>query len=104
MKAVLTIMILSCITMMAAQAKSITRVKTIGSSPKGQYIAFEEFGYQNESKSSFSKIRVMNVWKDKYVTKTIYIKSDKNNTSLKQVRAKAKKLVMKRLKKFNISS
>ncbi len=46
----------------------------------------------------------MNVWKDKYVTKEVHITSDRKNKNLKQVRARAKKLAMKRLKRFNISS
>ena len=85
-------------------AKNLIRVKTLGKSPKGQFIAFEEFGFKNDAKVPFSKIRVMNVWKNKYVTKTIYVTDPKNEMKLEQIRAKAKKLANKQLKAFNISS
>ena len=52
----------------------------------------------------FSKIRIMNVWKDKYVMKTIIVTDPKNSMRLDQIRAKAKKLANKKLKAFNIST
>tara|TARA_Y100000385_G_C12721364_1_gene478798 strand:+ start:41 stop:349 length:309 start_codon:yes stop_codon:yes gene_type:complete len=89
---------------LSANAKNLIRVKTLGKSPKGQFIAFEEFGFKNDAKVPFSKIRVMNVWKDKYVIKTIYVTDPKNEMKLHQIRAKAKKLANKQLKAFNIST
>jgi predicted secreted protein len=85
-------------------SKNLIRVKAIGKSSKGQYIAFEEYGFTNNSKTPFSKIRVMNVWKNKYVTKEIKVIGPSKNSNLKEVRAKAKKLAKKGLKSFNISS
>ena len=86
-------------------AKTMMRVSALGSSPKGQYVAFEEFGFLNNSKIPFSRIRVMNVWKNRYVGKEINVISDKKNQlELEQVRAKAKKLAAERLKQFNIST
>lgn len=89
---------------LGAQAKNLIRVKTLGKSPKGQFIAFEEFGFKNDAKVPFSKIRVMNVWKNKYVIKTIYVTDPENEMNLRQIRAKAKKLANKQLKAFNIST
>ena len=89
---------------LSANAKNLIRVKTLGKSPKGQFIAFEEFGFKNDAKVPFSKIRVMNVWKDKYFIKTIYVTDPKNKMKLPQIRAKAKKLANKQLKAFNIST
>lgn len=88
----------------SASATNLIRVKTLGKSPKGQFIALEEFGFKNNAKVPFSKIRVINVWKNKYVTKTIYVTDPQNQMKLEQVRAKAKKLAKKQLKAFNISS
>lgn len=88
----------------SANAKNLIRVKTLGKSAKGQFIAFEEFGFKNDAKVPFSKIRIMNVWKNKYVTKTIYVTDPDNEMKLPQIRAKAKKLANKQLKAFNISS
>ena len=85
-------------------SKNLIRVKAIGKSSKGQYIAFEEYGFTNNSKTPFSKIRVMNVWKKKYVTKEIKVIGPSHNSNLKEVRAKAKKLAKQDLKTFNISS
>ena len=87
-----------------ANAKNLIRVKALGKSPKGQFIAFEEFGFKNDAKVPFSKIRVMNVWKNKYVIETIYVTDPNNEMKLPQIRAKAKKLANKQLKAFNIST
>lgn len=85
-------------------AKNLIRVKAIGASPKGQYVAFEEFGFENDSKSPFSKIRVMNVWKNKYVTETIFVTDPNNEMQLDQIRAKAKQIAAEKLKAFDIST
>ncbi|MBG60434.1 MAG: hypothetical protein CME67_07850 [Halobacteriovoraceae bacterium] len=87
---------------MAAQAKDMIKVNAIGSSPKGQFVAFEEFGKMGASNTTFSYIRVKNVWKNKYVDRPIKVVSDKDDLNL--VRAKAKQLAKKRLEEFNISS
>lgn len=86
------------------QAKSLVRVKAIGSSPRGQYVAFEEFGYKNGRKTPFSKIRVMNVWKNKYVDTPVQVIGADEQERLNQVREKAKDLAAKKLRKFNIST
>ncbi len=86
-----------------AQAKSMVRVKAIGASPRGQYVAFEEFGYQNGRKRPFSKIRIMNVWKNKYVAKPIHVIGRGNREELLDIRQKAKIRALKNLKRFNIA-
>jgi predicted secreted protein len=87
------------------QAKTMIRVKALGASPKGQFVAFEEFGYINNTDIPFARIKVMNVWKKKYVGKSINVVSgQKEKLQLDQVRAKAKKLAIERLKEFNIST
>lgn len=87
-----------------ALANTTVSVHPIGSSPKGQYVAFEEFGYLNNSKVPFSKIKIMNVWKQQYVgTEISVLSSKKRNLNLSQVRAKARKQATKHLKEFNIS-
>ena len=86
-----------------AQARNLVRVMAIGSSPRGQFVAFEEFGYQNGRKAPFSKIRVMNMWRNKYVTEPIFVTGDRNDESLVEVRGKAKSQAISHLKKFNIA-
>ena len=85
-------------------AKTMVRIKTIGSSPKGQFVAFEEFGFKNNEKTAYSRIRVMNMWKNKYVDKAVNVVGTKKENNLKQVRLKAKRLAQKQLKKFDINS
>lgn len=86
------------------QAKALVRVKAIGSSPRGQFVAFEEFGYKNGRKTPYSKIRVMNVWKNKYVDDPVQVIGVEEDDRLNQIREKAKDLASKKLKKFNIST
>jgi predicted secreted protein len=87
-----------------SMASSLVQVKAIGVSPKGQFVAFEEFGFTHESKVPYSKIRVMNVWKNEYVLKTIFVSDPSSEMKLEQVRAKAKKLANEQLKQLNIST
>lgn len=102
---ILLVLSLLCGQVMEVMAKTMMRVNALGASPKGQYVAFEEFGFLSDSKMPFARIKVMNVWKNKYVGKEINVVSDKKNQmELEQVRAQAKKLATERLKKFNIST
>lgn len=96
-----TIFILS--TFNISDSKAMVRVKALGSSPRGQFVAFEEYGYKNGRKYPFSKIRVMNVWKNKYVDEAIHLIGIEQEENLSSVRVKAKKMAIKKLKKFNIS-
>lgn len=85
-------------------AKNTVRIKTIGKSPKGQYVAFEEFGFKNNQKIPYSRIRVMNMWKNKYVDTPVNVVGTNEEAELKEIRLKAKKLAQETLKKFNINS
>lgn len=85
-------------------AKTLIRIKAIGSSPRGQFVAFEEYGYKHGRKLPFSKIRVMNVWKNTYVDTPVQVIGADEQDRLNHVRKKAKDLANKKLKKFNIST
>jgi len=85
-------------------AKNMVRIKTIGSSPKGQYVAIEEFGFKNNQQVPYSRIRVMNMWKNKYVDQPVHVVGSKEDNNLKDIRIKAKKLAQDKLKRFNINS
>jgi predicted secreted protein len=89
-------------TVNSVQASNLVRVKALGSSPRGQYVAFEEFGYKNGRKLPFSKIRIMNVWKNKYADKPVQVVGNTDGVNLNHVRIKAKSLAQKQLEKFNI--
>ena len=86
-----------------AQAKTLVRVMAIGSSPNGQFVAFEEFGYHNGREVPFSKIRVMNIWKNKYVSDPVMVVGNQDESNLRLVRVEAKKMAGKELKQFNIA-
>ena len=88
----------------ASHTKTLVRINTIGSSPRGQYVAFEEFGYKDGRKYPYSKIRVMNVWKNRYVDDPIQVIGKGQDEKLDQVRKKAKDLAIKKFAKFNIES
>jgi len=79
-------------------------VDTIGSSPKGQYVAFETYGFKPEEKKFYSSIKIMNVWKKQYVGSIIEAEMPAfTKDSLSKVRAKARTLALENLKKFQIS-
>lgn len=102
MKRILCLFLL-VITCQVAFAGNLVKVKAIGKSPKGQFIAFEEFGFTHNTQKPFAKIRVMNMWKNQYMTKEIKVFGKTQDATLSQVRAEAKDLAMKHLKTFNIS-
>lgn len=85
-------------------AKTLIRVSAIGSSPKGQFVAFEEFGYKDGERSPFSRIRIMNMWKSKFVDLPVQVIGSEKKDDLEQVRTRAKGLAAERFKKFNIST
>lgn len=100
-RASLTILLLAIGLLDSFDAIAMVRVKAIGSSPKGQFVAFEEYGFKNGKKLPYSQIRIMNVWKGEYVDSPVYFMSEEDE--LKDVRGKVKKLAIKKLKKFDIS-
>lgn len=81
-----------------------TRINTLGSSGKGQYVALEEYGYRADSHVYYVTIKIMNVWKKEYVGSTIKVESPAlRPDKLSEARLRAKRLAQDELKKFNIS-
>ena len=87
-----------------AYSGTMVKIMAIGSSPKGQYVAFEEFGYLDGATVAFSRIRIKNVWKNRYVSKPFKAQGDGENVKLEQVRAQALRLAKERLLELDISS
>lgn len=90
-------------TVQNASASNLVRVMAIGSSPRGQFVAFEEFGYKNERKTAYSRIRVMNMWQNKYVYEPSQVIGNTEENNLRSIRTKAKSIALENLKKYNIS-
>lgn len=79
-------------------------IDTLGASPKGQYVALEEYGYKLQSHSYYVRIKVMNVWKKEYVGKEVEVELPAHRPNfLKKAREKAKMMAQEELKRFNIS-
>ena len=80
------------------------KIDTIGMSPKGQFIALEEYGYQSENHTYFATIKIMNIWKKEYVGSTIQVELPAHRPKvLDLAREQAKKMAKGELEKFNIS-
>jgi predicted secreted protein len=78
-------------------------INALGSSPKGQYVAIEEYGYDSHDRSYYSRIKLFNVWKKVSVEDSIEIRRKPlAATDLIQVRQEAKQKAAKILEKFNI--
>ncbi len=103
-KLLFTITTLSIFSSHVVHASPMVRVKALGSSPRGQYVAFEEFGYKDGQRIPYSKIRVRNMWKNRYEGKAISVIGNKRTDRLNVVRDKAKDLATKKLKEFNITT
>ena len=79
-------------------------IDTLGVSPKGQFVALEEYGYKSQSHSYYVRIKVMNVWKKEYVGSPVEVELPAHRPDfLGKARAKAKILAQEQLKKFDIS-
>lgn len=80
-------------------------IDTLGSSPKGQFVALEEYGYQSHKHTYYVKIKVMNVWKKEFVGKFIEVEMPAHQPRfLQEARIKAKILAQEELKRFKIRS
>lgn len=80
-------------------------IDTLGSSKKGQFVALEEYGYNPNSRQFYVKIQILNAWKNEYVSNPIEIKIPaQNKLTLKEARAKAKRLAQADLIKYKIES
>jgi predicted secreted protein len=77
---------------------------TLGMSPKGQFVAVEEYGYQALKHTYYVTIKIMNVWKKEYVGSTIQVElSASRPGGLQTVRDQARTQASDEFKKFNIS-
>lgn len=84
-------------------AREHQMIDTLGASPKGQYVALEEYGYRSQKHTYYVTIKVMNVWKKEYVGNPIKVELPAHRpVFLKKARAKAKILALEELKRFNI--
>lgn len=82
---------------------TIQMINALGSSPKGQYVAIEEYGYNSGLKTYYSRIKVMNVWKNNYVSEPVQIeKGARRPSDLMQVRREALEQASEKMAKFNI--
>lgn len=80
-------------------------IDTLGASPKGQFVALEEYGHRSETNAYFVSIKVMNVWKKEYVEENVEIELPAHNSDhLEKARKKARKLAQEFLSKYKISS
>lgn len=79
-------------------------IDTLGASPKGQYVALEEYGYRSLNHSYYVNIKVMNVWTKEYVGSSIKIELPAHRPHyLQKARDRAKYLAQDILTKFQIS-
>lgn len=84
-------------------ARSHQMIDTLGVSPKGQYVALEEYGYRVETHSYYVNIKVMNVWKKEYVGNSVILEVPAHRPNfLAEARQKAKFEAKSELRKFNI--
>ena len=89
---------------MTSKASEHQMIDTLGASPKGQFVALEEYGYKSTSHSYYVRIKVMNVWKKEYVGKEIEVELPAHRpVYLMKARQRAKVLAKEELKKFQIS-
>lgn len=87
-----------------ALAAQKQKIDVLGTSPKGQFVAVEEYGYRPGTHMYFVSIRVMNVWKKEYVGSGVQIELPATRPYvLKKARKEAKELAQNTFKKFNIS-
>lgn len=85
-----------------AQASPI-QITTLGSSPKGQFVAIEEYGYNQGLRTYYSRIRFMNLWKKEYAGPVVEVEQGaRHPDDLERVREKAKRTAEPHFEKFNI--
>lgn len=79
-------------------------IDTLGVSPKGQFVALEEYGYKAEKHSYYVKIKFMNVWKKTYVGDSIEVEMPAHRPNfLEKARTKARLLAKDQLTGLGIS-
>jgi predicted secreted protein len=79
-------------------------IDTLGSSPKGQFVALEEYGYKSHNHSYYVTIKVMNMWKKEFVGQPIKVELKAHRPIyLQKAREKARVLAKEELTRFDIS-
>lgn len=79
-------------------------IDVLGVSPKGQFVAVEEYGYRSQNHTYYVSVKVMNVWTKKYVgSKIEVVKPAHRPNFLEMARSEAKNLASDQLKRYNIS-
>lgn len=79
-------------------------IDTLGSSPAGQFVALEEYGYKSQTHTYYVSIKVLNVWTKEYVGEKIDVELPAHRPHyLVKAREKAKVLAEEELKRFKIS-
>jgi hypothetical protein len=80
-------------------------IGTLGASPRGQFVAIEEYGYMLDNHSSYSRIKVLNVWKKEYIGHPIHVEFPGHRSAvLQKARSKARSLAQGLLSHFQMSS
>ena len=104
MKVLNTLMLFSLLSGMAYGSQHQI-IDTLGVSPKGQYVAVEEYGYKSDKHSYYVTIKIMNVWTKKYIGKTVEVELPAHRPNYLQLaRDKAKVEASQQLNKFNINT
>lgn len=86
-----------------AQASEHQMIDTLGSSPKGQFVALEEYGYKDQHHSYYVRIKIINVWTKEYVGKSIEVELPASRPGfLGKARSRARFLAQEELRKFDI--
>ncbi len=70
---------------------------------KGQYVAIEEYGFNQEQRTFYSNIRILNVWTSEYVDSAVKVEAKANHQKdLVKTREKAKALFAPKMMKYKI--
>jgi predicted secreted protein len=88
-----------------AQASTVQMINALGASPKGQFVAIEEYGYNPSLKTYYSRIKLMNTWKNSYVAPPFEIERGARRPSdLHDVRQEARAHAAEEMAKYNIET
>lgn len=78
-------------------------INALGSSPKGQYVALEEYGYHSQKHSYFVQIKILNVWTKQYEGNSVSVELPAHRPAyLKEARIKARTMAQDLLGQFKI--
>lgn len=79
-------------------------INALGSSPKGQYVALEEYGYHSQKHSYYVQIKILNVWTKQYEGNSVSVELPAHRpTYLKEARIKARTMAQNLLGQFKIA-